>query len=111
MSPRDWQARIHDILEAAREILVFTGEMDSDTFRLDVKTIRAVELNFIIIGDAANGMPDEVIDLHPGGPWHLMRSMRNRLVHVNFEVDPKLVWETVQNDIPALILSLENWVE
>jgi uncharacterized protein with HEPN domain len=37
-----------------------------------------------------------------------MRAMRNRLVHVYFEVDPRLVWDTVRNDIPPLIHSLEN---
>jgi len=29
-----------------------------------VKTIRAVELNFIIIGEAVKGIPDEVQDDH-----------------------------------------------
>jgi uncharacterized protein with HEPN domain len=107
MSPRDWQARVRDIIDAAREILEFMNGMDFETFRQDVKTIRAVELNFIIIGEAAGGISDEVIDAHPEIPWHLMRSMRNRLVHVYFEVDPKLVWDTVMNDIPPLISSLE----
>ena len=107
MSPRDWPARVRDIIDAAREILEFMNGMDLETFRQDVKTIRAVELNFIIIGEAAGGISDEVIDAHPEIPWHLMRSMRNRLVHVYFEVDPKLVWDTVMNDIPPLISSLE----
>jgi uncharacterized protein with HEPN domain len=107
MSPRDWRERIQDIIDSAREIQSFMGGYNFERFRQDVKTIRAVELNFIIIGEAVNGIPEKVQDAHPEVPWHLMRSMRNRLVHVYFEVDPQLVWDTVQNDLPALISALE----
>ena len=108
MSPMDWHIRVQDILDATREILIFTGNMNFETFRQDLKTIRAIELNFIIIGEAANAIPDEVQDAHPEVPWHFMRAMRNRLVHVYFEVDPKLMWDTVKNDLPPLISSLEK---
>ncbi len=107
MSPRDWQERIQDIIDSAKEIQIFMGNYPLECFRQDVKTIRAIELNFIIIGEAVNGIPDEVQDSHPEVPWHLMRSMRNRLVHVYFQVDPQLLWDTVQNDLPSLISSLE----
>ena len=95
MSPRDWRERIQDIIDSAREIQSFMGGYTLERFRQDAKTIRAVELNFIIIGEAVNGIPDEVQDAHPEVPWHLMRSMRNRLVQVYFEVDPQLMWGTV----------------
>jgi len=91
MSPRNWRERIQDIIDSAREIQSFIGDYTLERFRQDVKTIRAVELNFIIIGEAVSGIPDEVQDAHPEVPWYVMRSMRNRLVHVYFEVDPQLV--------------------
>jgi uncharacterized protein with HEPN domain len=91
MSPRNWRERIQDIIDSAREIQSFIGGYTLERFRQDVKTIRAVELNFIIIGEAVSGIPDEVQDAHPEVPWYVMRSMRNRLVHVYFEVDPQLV--------------------
>ena len=49
MSPRDWRDRIRDILEAIAEIQKFTKGMDYKTFKDDDKSIRAVEMNFIII--------------------------------------------------------------
>ena len=108
MSPRDWRERLQDIIDSAKEIQTFMSGYSFERFRQDQKTIRAVELNFIVIGEAVNGIPEEIQDAHPEVPWHLMRSMRNRLVHVYFEVDPQLVWDTVQNDLPPLIASLEN---
>ena len=80
MSPRDWKERVQDILDSIAEIQAFTRGMDFDSFRADAKTLRAVELDFIVIGEAANQIPDEVEEMHPQVPWSLMRAMRNRLV-------------------------------
>jgi uncharacterized protein with HEPN domain len=51
--------------------------MEVESFSQDIKTIRAVELNFIIIGEAATGIPDDIQEAHPEIPWHFMRAMRN----------------------------------
>ncbi len=91
MSPRNWQDRIHDILDAIQEIQRFTQDMDFDTFKEDDKSIRAVEMNFIIIGEAANQIPEEIEEKYSGIPWSLMRAMRNRIVHAYFNVDERLM--------------------
>ena len=108
MSPRSWAERIEDILEAVAEIQAFTHGMDFDTFQGDAKTIKAVQLDFIVIGEAANHIPDDVQANHPAVPWHLMRAMRNRLIHVYFSVDPKIVWDTIHNDLPPLVEPLKH---
>ena len=82
--------------------------MDYETFKKDDKSVRAVEMNFIIIGEAANQIPEEVEEEHVKIPWSLMRAMRNRIVHVYFKVDEKLMWDTVQNDLPLLVPKLEK---
>ena len=108
MSLRGWQDRIRDILDAIAEIQKFTRGMEYETFKEDDKSIRAVEMNFIIIGEAANQIPDEIEEKYTTIPWSLMRAMRNRIVHVYFKVDEKLMWDTVQNDLPPLIPELEK---
>lgn len=108
MSPRDWRDRVRDILEAMFEIQNFTQGMDYETFRQDPKSIRAVEMNFIIIGEAANQIPEEIEERYPAIPWNLMRAMRNRIVHVYFNVDERLMWDTVQDDLPPLIPELKK---
>ena len=108
MSPRDWRDRIRDILDAIAEIGQFTRGMDYETFKEDDKAVRAVEMNFIIIGEAANQIPEEVEEKYTGIPWNLMRAMRNRIVHVYFKVDEKLMWDTIQNDLPPLVPELKK---
>jgi len=34
--------------------------------------------------------------------------MRNRLIHAYFEIDLDAVWDTVTEDIPVLIVELEQ---
>jgi uncharacterized protein with HEPN domain len=107
VSPRDWKERIQDILEAISEIKTFTHGMDFEAFSADVKTIKAVELDLIVIGEATNQIPDLVQEENPQIPWTLMRAMRNRLVHVYFSVDASLLWNTVQKDLPTLETALK----
>jgi len=107
MSPRVWVEWLRDILDAITEIQAFIVGMDYESFKNDAKTVRAVELDFIVIGEAANQLPSEIVDNYPEIPWSLMRAMRNRLVHVYFAVDPRLLWDTIQNDIPRLIPPLK----
>jgi uncharacterized protein with HEPN domain len=108
VSPRDWHERVQDILEAIAEIQSFTHGMDFISFRADSRTVRAVELDLIVIGEAASRIPDEVEERYPHIPWHLMRAMRNRLVHVYFSVDERLLWDTLQNDLPAVRAALQS---
>jgi len=68
MSPRDWRDRIRDILDAIAEIQNFTHGMDYESFREDDRTVRAIEMNFIIIGEAANQVSEEIEDKYPAIP-------------------------------------------
>ena len=81
---------------------------DYEVFCEDDRTIRAVEMNFIIIGESANHISEEFEESHLDIPWNLMRAMRNRVVHVYFSIDSKLLWETIQNDLPPIIPKLEK---
>jgi uncharacterized protein with HEPN domain len=108
MSPRGRKERIQDILDAIAEIQKFTNGMDFDSFSKDERTIRAVELDFIVIGEAANQISEDVQSEYPEIPWHLMRAVRNRLVHAYFSIDAQLLWDTVKNDLPLLIEPLKR---
>lgn len=108
MSAREWPDRVRDIIDAIAEIQFFTQGMSLDSFRADARTIKAVELNFIIIGEASGAIPDAIRAANPAVPWQLMRSMRNRMVHLYFHIDPAILWKTVQDDLPLLLPHLEN---
>lgn len=101
-SRRHWSDRVRDILDALEEIKTFTAQLNFEQFQTDLKTIRAVEMNLIVIGEATAAIPEEVQEVHTTVPWHLMRGMRNRIVHAYFAVDERILWDTIQNDLPVL---------
>jgi uncharacterized protein with HEPN domain len=111
MSPRAWMDRVHDILEAIAEIKEFTRSMSLDQFRNDVKTLKAVALDIVIIGEAAGRVPEDVATAHPEIAWNLMRGMRNRLVHDYFGIDADIVWDTIQDDLPSVVEPLERLLQ
>jgi uncharacterized protein with HEPN domain len=82
--------------------------MDRDQFLGDAKTLKAVAADLTIIGEAARHVPDAVVQADPEIPWALMRGMRNRIVHGYYQVDPVIVWDTCQNDLPPLVDPLQN---
>jgi uncharacterized protein with HEPN domain len=108
MSPRSWQERIEDILEAIAEIQEFTRGMSFEQFQDDPKTLKAVALDFVVIGEAATHVPDDFAATHPEIAWSLMRGIRNRLVHDYFGMDPEVLWDTIQNDLPPLVTPLSK---
>lgn len=110
MPHRGWQLRIADIIEAIETILDYSAGMTFEQFASDRKTIDAVVLNFIIIGEAASHLPDNFIELHSDLPWREMRDMRNIAVHEYFGVDKMIVWETLKNNLPPLLPLLKDLI-
>jgi uncharacterized protein with HEPN domain len=106
VSSREWRHRVEDILDAIQEIQSFVDGMTVEQFRADAKTLKAIAADLMIIGEAVNHIPDNVQESHPGIPWPVMRAMRNRLIHVYFDIDPDILWDTVHNDLPPLVQPL-----
>lgn len=65
MPHRSWKIRIQDILKALEAIRTYTEGMNFEDFTSDRKTVDAVIRNFIVIGEAAAHVPDDVCSRHP----------------------------------------------
>jgi uncharacterized protein with HEPN domain len=92
-----------DIAHAARDILDFCGEMDHDAYLADIKTQAAVMQRLMVIGEAAKRLSDAFRQAHPKQPWRQIAGMRDRLIHGYDKVQIDLVWQVVEDDIPALL--------
>jgi uncharacterized protein with HEPN domain len=79
MSRKLWKHRITDILDSIRKIQKYVEALKFDDFRQDEKAIDAVIRNFIVIGEAARNIPEDVSSKYPNIPWRLMGDMRNRI--------------------------------
>ena len=102
MSERSAEVLVEDILEGIDKIQAYTKGLDAKSFCENSLVVDAVLRNFEVIGEAASKLPDTVVASHPEIEWHKMIGMRNRLIHGYFGVSLKLVWQTIQGDMPEL---------
>lgn len=95
---------LYDIYKSIQEIEDFIGgEMDYDDFLGDLKTIKAVERNIEIIGEASNRIrkKDETIADKISQIRNIVDT-RNRISHGYEFVSNAVLWNIVQNDLPIL---------
>ena len=111
MPPRDWKLLIRDILDAISAVQRYTEGMKYEDFVEDRRTVDAVIRNFTVIGEAANHVPEEIVSIHPDIPWRDMRDMRNLVVHEYFGISDRIIWDTIQNNLPPLNPLLEALME
>jgi uncharacterized protein with HEPN domain len=95
------------MLEATREAIGFARErrrkdLDRDRMLL-LSLVKALEM----IGEAASKVTVETRDSCPEIPWSEIVAMRNRLIHVYFDINAEIVWQTVIDDLPALERKLQ----
>ncbi len=94
------------MLEAAREAISFAegrSRTDLDDNRM---LFHSLVRNMEIIGEAASQVSRELRDARSGLPWADVVGMRNRLIHAYFDVDPDIIWDTVTQDLPLLVVAL-----
>ena len=81
------------------------ADLDSDR-QFNLALVRLLE----IVGEAANRVPEQDRARLPQVPWPQIVSLRNRLIHGYDEVDFDILWQIVNQDLPALIHPLEKFL-
>lgn len=108
MSKHDDTVTMRQMLDYARQASELArgrrrSDLDTD-FTFQLAMTRLVE----IIGEAASRVSMLGREKYPHVPWLGIVGMRNRLIHGYDRVDLNLLWNTLDADIPALIVQLEE---
>ena len=107
---RDDSTLLLDMLLAARDAVAFAKGRSRDDLERDRQLALSLAKAVEIVGEAASRVGKETRDAHPELPWTQIVAMRNRLVHGYFAIRLDVLWQTVQDDLPALIALLEPLV-
>ena len=108
MSKRDSEFSLGQILAYASEAV----EISSGKTRQDLDRDRLLNLALTrlleILGEAANRVPEDIRIQYPDLPWLQMIAVRNRLIHGYDSVDFDILWTIIENDLPVLIIRLQE---
>jgi uncharacterized protein with HEPN domain len=67
--------------------------------------------NLEIIGEASRHVPRDIKNRYSNLPWMEMYTMRNIVIHEYHGVNLSIIWQTVTEDLPAIIPQLEEILE
>jgi hypothetical protein len=100
-----------DILASINAIARFAEQMNFEQFQHDKKTIRAVEREFEIIGEAVKKIPDHITVAHPAVPWRAIAGMQDRLIHHYWDTEAAILCSTVEDSLPELKTEITAIIE
>ena len=104
-------AYLLDIIVAAKWALKFVKGMTWKDFDLSPLHQDAVVDKLVLISNAAKKVSQEMKEAHPEIPWReIIAVSNNRLILDYFRVDIASVWQTLVDDLPAIVQALEPLV-
>ncbi len=108
MSKRADTDFLNDSKEAILRINVYVENLSYEEFLNDIKTQDAVVRNLEIIGEAIKNISEELKKKYPKIPWKDLAGVRDKLIHHYFGVNLDIVWNIVKEELPGIILQLEE---
>lgn len=100
--------RLEHILDAAKTIQEHIKGKKQSELDKNRLLLGGVIRELLVIGEAANAV-STLTKAQIQLPWKEVIGMRNQLVHAYFEINHKIIWMTVIEDIPKLISELEKF--
>ena len=97
------ETRVVHMLQALERIVQETRETARDRLFFDDRLTRAIILDFIILGEAANNVTEKYCAAHPEVPWSDIEGFRHKLVHDYSGIDFGILWDAMTKDVPALL--------
>ena len=94
---------LNHILQAIEDIEDYIKDTSSqEDFTTDKKTHNAVLRSFQVIGEAANNLDEDFLNIQTDIEWEKVIGMRNFIIHEYFGVDLKLTYKIAKENIPEL---------
>ncbi|MEK6690070.1 MAG: DUF86 domain-containing protein [Nitrospirota bacterium] len=105
---RTYLLYLEDILESAKNIQGYVGNLTFEELKKDRMRIDATLRNLEIIGEASSKIPQEIKDKYPFIEWRKISDFRNVLIHEYFGINHKIMWDIIKNKLPDLLRDIKT---
>ena len=99
---RHYKLYIGDILDAIVKIEKYTKGFTPSKFQRNSLVADAVVKNLEVIGEASKRIPADIKHKIPAIEWKKIVGLRNIFIHEYSAIDKKIVWDIIENKLPAL---------
>lgn len=104
--PLSSRTRLEHMLTAAEKARNWCRDESFESLQANEPLALALVKLIEIIGEAARHVSEPDRAALPAIPWPDVVAMRHNLVHLYFGIDYRIVWDTIQRDLPLLIHEL-----
>ena len=84
---------------------------DEALYRSDRVYQYATSMCILQIGELTARLSDDTKEQLPEIPWRMIRGMRNIYAHNYEKAEPRIMWQTITEDIPTLRVQLARALE
>lgn len=107
---KDELAYIMLIRDSFRKIEDYMHAMSFEEFSKEEKTQSAVLMQLHVVGELAKKVPEK-IKKELNLPWKDMAGFRDMISHEYFNLDIKLIWETVTESVPNAYQEIKKYLD
>lgn len=103
---------ILNMLDSIKKIQEYSARFNNaDAFYNDTKSFDASMMNFIVIGEMADKLSDELISENSHKiDWLKVKGFRNIIAHNYFGIDAEEVWQIINTGLAKLKEELETLI-
>jgi uncharacterized protein with HEPN domain len=102
--------RLEHMLKCCNNILTFVEGKRKTHLSRDIMLDSAVRHQLEILGEAANAISQKTQKELPSIPWKQIIGLRNRLIHEYFDIDHDIIWQTIKEGLPPLVIEIQEYL-
>ena len=111
MSKHDPKVTLRQIADHARQAQELYAQNALTEIVTDWQKRLAFERVMEVLGEAVKRLPPDLRQRYPAVPWKLVAGMRDRVSHGYDAIDYQTLWDTVQDDVPPLLATVEQMLK
>ena len=105
---RDPVLFLQDIEKSCLKIVRHTAGRQRDEAFADELTFDGILFNLHVIGEAVKNLPQELRQRYPDVAWREIAGLRDFVAHAYFALDLEILWDAIQQDVPALLIRIRE---